>query len=110
MVTLPKNIDEWTIGTITDILHSGQYETDVIEFKEDIMSENERIARTCCAFTNTNGGLMIFGISDDRSKPSLQRITGLNRSEDNITKITSQIKNITPQIELQNIVFSKHPI
>ena len=33
MVNLPKNIDDWTIGTITDILHEGYFETNTLEFK-----------------------------------------------------------------------------
>lgn len=110
MVNLPKNIDYWTIGTITDILHEGYYETNTLEFKENLSKENERIARTCCSFSNTNGGIIIFGVSDDREKNAQDRIVGLNRSDDNIVMISNQIKNIIPEIPLENIHFSSSPI
>lgn len=41
---ISDDINEWDIGTITSILHSGNYESDILEFKEDVSSNNERIA------------------------------------------------------------------
>lgn len=110
VVNLPDNIDDWTIGTITDILHEGYYETNTLEFKEDISADNGRIGKTCCAFANTNDGVLIFGVSDNRNLKHMERISGLKTNQDNIVKITNQIKNIVPEIPSNNVTFSKSPI
>lgn len=110
MVNLPENVDDWTIGTIMDILHEGYYETDILEFKEGLSTDNQRIARTSCAFTNTNGGYIIIGIDNDRTKNPINRILGVSKSEDNVVKVSDQIKNIIPEIPLEKIKFKKSPI
>jgi predicted HTH transcriptional regulator len=107
---MPENIDEWDLGIITNILQAGYYEDDTLEFKEKIAGENEKISRTSCAFANTSGGVIIFGISNDRTKPPLSRIIGLDKSTDNVLSITHQLHNIYPQIPSQNIHFGKQPI
>jgi len=107
---IPDDINKWDIGTITNILYSGNYESDILEFKEDVSSNNERIARTCCAFANTKGGVLVFGVSDDRSKSTFERIIGLDKSQDNITLITNQLINIHPQIPSENLIFANSPI
>ncbi|EMR00949.1 RNA-binding domain-containing protein [Cesiribacter andamanensis] len=43
-------------------LHEGEQ----LDFKQRI-SSLEKIARTLCAFANTRGGLLLVGVSDDRS-------------------------------------------
>jgi len=110
LASLPEEIDDWTVGTITDLLNEGYYETENMEFKENIGSDNDRIARTVCSFTNTKGGIMIFGILDDREKNAFERLVGLEKSQDNITKISNQIKNIVPEIPMESIFFTKKPI
>ena len=107
---IPDDINKWDIGTITNILYSGNYESDILEFKEDVSNHNERIARTCCAFANTKGGVLVFGVSDDRNKSTFERIIGLGKSQDNITLITNQLINIHPQISSENIIFANSPI
>ncbi len=107
---IPDDINKWDIGTITNILYSGNYESDILEFKEDVSNHNERIARTCCAFANTKGGVLVFGVSDDRNKSTFERIIGLDKSQDNIALITNQLINIHPQISSENIIFANSPI
>ena len=41
-------------------------ESDRIEFKEQIPKDASKIVRTVVAFSNTQGGRIILGVSDDR--------------------------------------------
>ena len=53
MVKIPDDLDDWTLGTITDILHEGYEESEILEFKRDLNSESERIGKVACAFANS---------------------------------------------------------
>lgn len=107
---LPENIDDWKSGTITNILEAGYYESDSLEFKESLSENNESIGRTACAFANSNGGILIMGISDDRTKSIPERLIGLDKSRDNVSTITNQISKITPQLPSYNVIFKQPSI
>ena len=64
-----------------------------VEFKE---SMNENGYKTISAFSNTSGGTLFCGVSDDGN------IIGFNCSEESVRKITTKILNkmgIHPLIE-----------
>jgi ATP-dependent DNA helicase RecG len=48
---------------IKDLVKQG--ESDQLEFKESVRKED--IAKTLCAFLNTNGGTVIIGVREDGS-------------------------------------------
>lgn len=110
MESLPEDINKWNIGTVTNLLHSGYYESDTLEFKENLNSENDRITRTCCSFANANGGVIVFGVVDDRTKDPFERIIGLDMADDNIVTITNFVKKINPQLSSNYIQFGIPPI
>ena len=67
VIELNTALDSYLIGrlgcTLKEIRLGG--ESDNIEFKE-MMPSNDKLARQACAFANTTGGgIMIFGITDD---------------------------------------------
>jgi ATP-dependent DNA helicase RecG len=80
-----------------DIISQGENEE--IEFKEDL-GNIQSIARTLCAFGNSNGGIVLVGVSDDG------KINGIKSDFDKIQqKITSIAENIFPKpsINIQNV-------
>lgn len=110
MVDIPEDIQTWTLGLITDILHEGYNESEILEFKQDLDSENERIGKTACAFSNTIGGVIVFGIDKDKSKSLQSRIIGLTDTDQLKRKIVDQIKNIEPNIPLDTIEIKNNNI
>lgn len=42
-------------------------ESDTLEFKEKIPADTSKIVRSAIAFSNTQGGRIIIGVSDDRN-------------------------------------------
>ncbi|MFA5871581.1 MAG: ATP-binding protein [Parcubacteria group bacterium] len=63
------------------------------EWKKIINLENQRIRNTFCAYANTNGGIIIFGVDDSKN------IIGVGKVTDLRTKISRIINaNILPAI------------
>ena len=110
MVNIPKHVDEWTIGVITDLLHQGYDESQTLEFKKSVNQESDRIAKTVCAFANTNGGFLIFGIDADRQKNYHERIVGVQNTDQLKRQIIDKINNLQPHIPSGFLQFKKNNI
>src|SRR5260370_36246861 len=85
MKMIPKSLTEWSIPIITDLLIQGYYETEVFDFKEMLShSKNEpektRLYKSCCAFANSAGGFLVFGIKDNKTLPPQDLLVGFEPS------------------------------
>ncbi|MBQ2762573.1 MAG: putative DNA binding domain-containing protein [Candidatus Methanomethylophilaceae archaeon] len=69
--------------SLQDDIFNG--ESDTLEFKEKIPADTSKIVRTAVAFSNTQGGRIIIGVSDDR------KIVGIS---DDPFKIRDQVVDI----------------
>jgi len=107
---LPQSVDEWTLGTITDLLHEGYDENQFLEFKKLINPNSERIGKTVCAFANSAGGTLVIGIDSDRKKNYHERIIGLENNDQLKRQILDHINNIKPNIPAENLQFKKNNI
>lgn len=84
---IPKNLFEWNLDIITSLVQQGVYETDAFDIKESLPHKNDekgknRLKRACCAFANSNGGFLVFGVKDDKSLTASDRIVGLEATLD----------------------------
>lgn len=84
---IPSTLAEWSTETILSLLGSGIYEAEEFDFKEILPHTKddvgkERLRKSCCAFANSNGGFLVFGIADDRTKKPEDRIVGLDPAFD----------------------------
>ena len=110
MASIPENIDQWSYGTIFDILNEGYEESESFEIKSEINPKGERISNTVCAFANTQGGILVFGIHSDKTKPIHERIRGLENSDQLKRNIVDQFKQIQPSIPLGCLIFRTTPL
>jgi len=109
MIEILEDVEQWTYGKIVDLVTEGYDENDILEFKREINLDGDRLIKTACAFANTNGGTIIFGIDNNRKK-SLHlndRILGVSDSDQLKRNIIDKIKNIQPNIPIKNIIFRK---
>ncbi len=100
---MPKSLTEWSIPAITNLLIQGYYETEFFDFKETPPhSKNEadktRLYKSCCAFANSSGGFLIFGVKDDRSLSPKDRLVGIDQAFDLPELFGSYPKNCNPSI------------
>ncbi len=76
---IPSDLRDWNYETIKKLIEANFFETDRFDFKEDIPSD---IEKTVCAFANTEGGFLIFGVKDDRDLSLEERIVGIDYKRD----------------------------
>ena len=84
---VPTKLEEWTIPALEALLAQGYYEPEVFDYKEMLPYPNDkdgkrRLVKACCAFANSSGGFLVFGIHDDKSKAPADRIIGIDPSID----------------------------
>lgn len=85
---IPKTLEQWNLEAIKNLLKKGYYETDSFDFKEMLPHQNnkdgkERLKKACCAFANSSGGFLVFGVKDDKDKKLTidERLCGINPKE-----------------------------
>jgi hypothetical protein len=71
---IPEALDGWTLETVREIAAAGVVENDLFDFKADLQpAEHQR--RTVAAFANSDGGFLVFGVTNDR------RVEGVANAE-----------------------------
>jgi len=100
---IPNNLNEWSFPLIEKLIQEGIFETDRLDFKEDIPHVNnnsgkEKLENSVCAFANTEGGFLIFGIKDDRAQEAHDRIIGIEPQKDFPREFGDKTVNIQPHV------------
>src|SRR6266700_358171 len=88
---------------LSSFLVPSYYETEFFDFKEMLPhSKNEpektRLYKSCCAFANSSGGFLIFGVKDDRALSPKDRLVGIDQTRDLPELFGSYPKNCNPSI------------
>ena len=101
---IPKSLTEWSIPVITDLLVQGYYETELFDFKEILpqtKNDNDkiRLSKSCCAFANSAGGFLVFGIKDNQSLPPQDRLVGFEPAYDFPEHFGTYPRSCNPGIE-----------
>jgi hypothetical protein len=84
---LPKQLADWTVQVVLDLLRTGMFESELFDYKVTLPHAKDdggkdRLRRSCCAFANSDGGFLVFGISDDKTKSPESRLVGLDNHLD----------------------------
>lgn len=100
---IPNDLDNWTFSLVKKMVKEGLFETDKFDFKEDIPHRNDkngknRMCNSVCAFANTEGGFLVFGIKDDRRLSSNERIIGIDPKRDFPREFGDKLLKMEPQI------------
>lgn len=79
---IPRLLSDWNLPLLEALLEKGIYEDDSFDFKEMLpdsrnQKEIEKLRKTCAAFANSDGGFLVYGVSDSKTIPAKQRIVGM---------------------------------
>ena len=86
-VTIPYSLDGWTYNVIDKLVSDGISEGYEFDYKKDL-TNSDTITDLCCAFANTDGGFIIFGVND---RPVFS-IIGLKYDKEYINKFGDKLK------------------
>jgi hypothetical protein len=100
---IPNNLDDWDYQLVEKLVREGFFETDKYDLKENIphksnKSDKDRLEKSACAFANTEGGFLVFGIKDNKSLFFKDRIVGINPARDFPREFGDKIANIEPHL------------
>jgi hypothetical protein len=101
---IPRTLEEWTIESIRNLLTKKVFESDSFDFKVALPNSKNNDAKnhlkkTCCAFANSEGGFLIYGISDDKELDSEGRLEGVDSNLDFPACFGNYPKMCSPSIE-----------
>jgi Putative DNA-binding domain len=80
------------------------FENETFDYKQSLPNSRDdngkgRLRRVCCAFANSQGGFIVFGISDDRSQSPEDRLLGVDSNLDFPQQFGNYPKTCNPSIE-----------
>lgn len=61
-VIIPERLEDWTYEVVARLAAEGRPETDRYDFKLGLPNP-ENLTKTCCAFANSLGGFLVFGVN-----------------------------------------------
>lgn len=81
---IAKPLEQWTIQDVRHLVEIGAQESDRFDFKEKLphpsdKRSKDRLAKSCAAFANSAGGLLIFGVKDSGQRTD--RLVGIDAIE-----------------------------
>lgn len=101
-MNIPNSLDHWSYGLVQTLVDEGYLETDYFDFKGELSSHqqkhNENLTKISCAFANTRGGFIVFGISDLDQAPKRPRISGITNHADLAKEFGDRIRTASPTI------------
>lgn len=83
----PRTLNEWTKEKLIELLDKGVFEPELFDFKQirtERKSEQEKqdIRKDYCAFANSAGGFLVYGIHDDKRRSTTDRLLGIDKAYD----------------------------
>ncbi|MDY0237206.1 MAG: ATP-binding protein [Gudongella sp.] len=84
--------------SIESLIKNG--EASSVEFKEDVPPDYKKYVKTIVAFSNTSGGMIIFGVDDDSILRGLPE-EGLPRKRDSISDTISKVCVPVPDFDTE---------
>lgn len=90
-----------TYAEIESLWDNGQKETLNLEYKADVSLNSDEIAKDISSFANSEGGVIIYGLSEDSTKGTAIKSSGivLKKKDERIQQIVSS--SIAPELQIR---------
>ena len=96
-----KNISDITYADIKSLLDNKIDESDVLDYKEEMITDKD-LVKHVCAFANTRGGHIIFGVKESGKGCCPVEVEGLDMSELNKERLEQIIlSNVVPRLDVK---------
>ena len=96
-----KNISDITYADIKFLLDNKIDESDILDYKEE-MIDAQKLVKHVCAFANTRGGHIVFGVKESGKGGYPVEVTGLDASKVNKERLEQIIlSNVVPRLDVK---------
>ena len=96
-----KNLDDVTYDDIFKLQKEKVDESDILDYKADFQEE-DKIIKHVCAFANTRGGYLIFGVKESKDGGHPTEIMGIDNNRIHKEKIENlMLSNIVPRLGIK---------
>jgi len=97
-----KNIHDWNLNFILELLKKGYNEDIWFDFKQSLPHPKDddgkiRLRKTVASFANNEGGFIVFGILDDKAASPENRLKGIAPNEDYPVLLGNLLENLMPR-------------
>mgnify|MGYP001577763024 CR=1 FL=1 len=96
-----------TYSDITNLWEHGQNETLNLEFKKEISSDSKEIAKDVSSFANAEGGVIIYGIEENKGKAIKSNGIKICQNSERIQQIISSSTSPSVPIDIMSISETK---
>lgn len=96
---IPENLDDWNIDILNELTKFVGIESETFDFKKESNELEEHI----CAMANTQGGILVLGVEQIKSKDGKKTIgfkkTGFSHGKEDLekNKVTNGVLNLEPK-------------
>ena len=66
-MSVPERLEDWSFDAVLALCAVGRVETDHYDLKRGL-PDARTLTKACCAFANSEGGFIIFGVKDQAAK------------------------------------------
>ena len=102
-----KNLDDISYKDIESLLNEKIDESDILDYKSEMIND-EKLIKHVCAFANTRGGNLIFGVKESGHGGHPTEIIGVDSSisKERIEQVI--LSNIVPRLEIKIKLIACH--
>ena len=84
---IPRTLEQWSEESLLDLLDKHFFEPENFDYKETLPPKGDdrgkqRLRKALCAFANSSGGFLVFGVKDDNTLAAADRLVGFAPSHD----------------------------
>jgi hypothetical protein len=84
---IPRTLENWSKESLLDLLGKHYFEPETFDYKETFPHKGDdrgkqRLRKAICAFANSSGGFLVFGVKDDATLAALDRLVGFDPKDD----------------------------
>lgn len=101
---IPKMLEDWSLPELWRVLTTRIFESDRFDFKEALPDARNdqaklRLRKTCCAFANSAGGFLVFGVKDEKELDVEARLIGLEPTFDFPASFGDYPSRVEPSVQ-----------
>ncbi len=99
-VQTPPRLVDWNSAFVLHLVETRASENAWFDWKESLPSDDagrDNVRKVACAFANSGGGFLVFGVKNQMNLPPRERVVGIT-TVDPANQLTQLLKAVDPRV------------